>query len=481
MLILALTACFVAVGEIVDFESFPVGNLKNSSQWHAAAISPRTRIIDTRKEYYGKALELFLPERGNSNNIYKFTPVGKGVLAVDFDIKVMARVPSLTLALAPPETTQARIPYESPIWVMWDARLGKVKYYASGWKDICQFEPGKWNHVRIKVFLQGKRAGTFEYNQNGGDAEGVGLKWRNPLQKSKPMAQLWLIGRRTKSGRGSVIIDNLKVYSSAADKISVSAPVAGKVKQNRVKSCSFYSKTLKRHKNYMVVLPEGYQDRKTPWPVVFLFHGRGRNERSLTDNSTTREALFKAKFVTVLPDGDDGWYINSPVRPGDRYNDYIEELIKDAGKQFNISSNPAERGLSGWSMGGYGCTMFAESHSSDFSALAPVIGLLDFPRSGLPKGQSYKVPVNRFGKDQSAWRKLNPINKAACLSKMKIMIITGQKSFDRTMNLNFADRLKKLNIPYTIKMLKGGHTFATVTESIPIIVDFMNKNLYNKH
>src|SRR5690606_24439200 len=105
---------------------------------------------------------------------------------------------------------------------------------------------------------------------------------------------------------------------------------------------------------------------------LFLFHGRGRTERSLIDDPGTRAALLAAPFVTILPDGDDGWYINSPIKTADRYQDYTDEVVQLATVSFNLSTVPAQRGLSGWSMGGYGCTRYAITHHDKFAALAPI-------------------------------------------------------------------------------------------------------------
>lgn len=245
----------------------------------------------------------------------------------------------------------------------------------------------------------------------------------------------------------------------------------------RIMNGSFYSKVLKQKKNFTAVLPEDYNASNKEFSVLYLFHGRGRNERSLVDNPKSLAVFMQAKFITVFPDGDDGWYINSPVRKKDRYNDYMEELMTYAESKLRISSDPAKRGLSGWSMGGYGCTMFAEAHPEKFSALAPIIALLDYPRMGFPKGQSYKIPPDRFGNNEKIWDSYNPIENADKLKNINILLITGQKCFTRTMNQNFAVELKKLNISYELKILKGGHSLDTVLEAIPLVVNFMNKNL----
>jgi len=245
----------------------------------------------------------------------------------------------------------------------------------------------------------------------------------------------------------------------------------------RIHAITFESDTLHQAKTFCAFLPETYTSEQGPWPVLFLFHGRGRHERSLVDDPGARETLLAAPFVTILPDGDDGWYINALTKPEDRYQDYMDEVIAIATERFNLATNPAQRGLSGWSMGGYGCTRFAIAKREKFAALAPIIGLLDFPRTGLPGGQSYTVPEDRFTADPETWAMLNPINHAETLRGLDLCIITGTTAFDRTMNLNFSARLAELEIPHTLHVLPGGHTFDVVRESLPIVVQFMVRSI----
>ena len=241
----------------------------------------------------------------------------------------------------------------------------------------------------------------------------------------------------------------------------------------RILHPSFHSGALGKEKRYSVVLPAGYgADINRRWPVLFLFHGRGRHERSLADDAVCRSALLKAPFVTILPDGDDGWYIDSPFRPKDRYETYMEELVAHCDLTYRVSSRRGLRGLSGWSMGGYGCTMFAARHCADFGVLAPMIGPLDFPREGLPKGQDYAVPPERFGKDPVLWKTFNPINHLGALRGMRLLLQTGTTAFDRTMNENASRRLQLLRIPHVVEKRDGGHTFTVVQKAVPRVVAF---------
>ncbi len=245
----------------------------------------------------------------------------------------------------------------------------------------------------------------------------------------------------------------------------------------RIRAMTFHSHTLDRDKTFCVVLPRKYDQSGGPWPVLVLFHGRGRHERTLIDDQRSRELLLAAPFVTVLPDGDDGWYINSPVQSGDRYQTYVEEVIDAADSHFNLSPQRQSRGLSGWSMGGYGCTLYAETHAKQFAAVAPIIGLLDFPRRGLPDGQSYEVPIERFGSDPKDWRRLNPITQAERLKNTSVLVISADQAFDRMMNENFTRRLKHLGVKHEWRLLKGKHTFDNVRQALPIVIDFMNQSL----
>lgn len=244
----------------------------------------------------------------------------------------------------------------------------------------------------------------------------------------------------------------------------------------RIDVVTFHSDVLGTDKRFGVVKPAGYDaGRDGPWPVLYLFHGRGRHERSLIDHETARAHLLDAPFVIALPDGDDGWYINSPARPEDRYFDYTRETIGVAESMYPLSSDPGERALSGWSMGGYGCVRFAQQRPGRFAAVAPIIGLLDYPSppESFPPGQRYAVPADRFTDDPDVWREHNPLHHAEALRGVAVLQITGGHAFDRTMNLRFSKRLGQSNIDHRYVELTGGHTFDIVVDALPHVIEYV--------
>lgn len=245
--------------------------------------------------------------------------------------------------------------------------------------------------------------------------------------------------------------------------------------ESRIKEEVFYSSALRGEKKYCVVLPRNYHVDALESefaPSLLLLHGRGRNARSLVDDEIAGNELLKADFAIILPNGDDGWYVNSPVDENDKYEDYLTEVVGDAAAKYKISPDRKERGVAGWSMGGYGAAMFAERHNDQFAALATIIGLLDFPREGLPEGQNYQVPVERFGADHSVWSEYNPINNARRLSDTSILLVVADDAFDKTMNLNFSQELDKIGIKHELRRLQGGHSFDVVRTALPLVLDF---------
>ncbi|MBL9201759.1 MAG: hypothetical protein JNL39_14710 [Opitutaceae bacterium] len=206
-------------------------------------------------------------------------------------------------------------------------------------------------------------------------------------------------------------------------------------------------------------------------PVLFLLHGRGRHHRSLIESEAARTALLAAPFHLVLPQGEDGWYVDSPARPADRYATYLAEVIAWAEKNLPLSRAPARTGIAGWSMGGYGAVRFAQAQAGRFGFVASIIGLLDFPRAeDLPAGQNYRVPVARFTGEAATWRTLNPINAVAALRGSTVALVLATRGFELTMNENFLAALAAENISARVHRLDGGHEFSVVERALPLVL-----------
>jgi len=239
---------------------------------------------------------------------------------------------------------------------------------------------------------------------------------------------------------------------------------------DRIEWVEFRSRVLARTKRFCAVLPANYRRTRGDWPILYLLHGRGRHERTLIDDRSCRKILLQASFVMILPQGDDGWYVDSPVRPQDRYASYLAEVMHLTAGRYRLSESPSKRALAGWSMGGYGAVRFAQTHPGRFGLVASIIGLVDFPRTGLPSGQSYPVPIERFGTAPDVWARFNPIHSVGKLRGSRIVLIAADKAFDRTMNENFRRELSRCGLCPDWVLLSGGHTFSVVRQALPIVI-----------
>lgn len=241
---------------------------------------------------------------------------------------------------------------------------------------------------------------------------------------------------------------------------------------DRVWECRFHSPALDRETRYTVVMPETPSPQPGHTPLVLLLHGAGRHCRTLIDAPKARRQLLSAPFATVMPNGAGGWWVDSPARAASRCQALVGDVLKDAESRFAIGGSPERRGLTGWSMGGFGCTLYAESHRHEFSALAPMIGLLDFPNPILPRHQNHSVPAV-LGPEPE---RFNPMLRARELEGLDILLITGDGAFDVQMNRNFHAKLEQLRIAHEYIVLPGqAHTFACVEQCLEQVVRFFRE------
>lgn len=241
------------------------------------------------------------------------------------------------------------------------------------------------------------------------------------------------------------------------------------VAEDRIVAAHVTSLALGRALPIAVIVPARAAQRAAP--VLFILHGRGRNHRTLLDSPVARAALLAAPFYVVLPEGEDGWYVDGQGDDDARYGSYLAEVVAWAGALFPLATEARRRGIAGWSMGGYGAVRFAETHPAGFGFVASIIGLLDFPRPAtLPDGQNYAVPVRRFTADPAVWETYNPLPAIASLRDTRLLLILGSHGFERTMNENFLAALEARGMRASVHRLDGGHEFSLVERALPLVI-----------
>jgi S-formylglutathione hydrolase FrmB len=250
-----------------------------------------------------------------------------------------------------------------------------------------------------------------------------------------------------------------------------------------IEKVTIISNELGATKKFVVVLPDGYYASEKKWPVVYIFHGKGCSENTLVDIESVRDYFLSSPFFIIMPDGDNSWYINSPVNANSEYESYISEVMQIAESNYRISDDPDCRGLIGWSMGGYGVIRYAERHKEEFNSVASIIGVIDYPSLGRGRDVVENGEDEIFGVDQETWDNFNPINDVEALSKKNILLIAGSNdNMTKDMNANFDAKLNDLTIDHQYVVIQGGHDFnMVINDAIPVALSDMKDWLKPKH
>jgi len=139
-------------------------------------------------------------------------------------------------------------------------------------------------------------------------------------------------------------------------------------------------------RSMLVYLPQSYASSPNRrYPVVYLLHGYGGDERGWTGYAPIKPAmdtLVRAgvvrEMIIVMPNGNNAlggsFYTNSATTGN--WDDFIaRDLIAFVDKKYRTIARPESRGLAGHSMGGYGTFAVGMRHAGDvFGALYSLSG-----------------------------------------------------------------------------------------------------------
>jgi S-formylglutathione hydrolase FrmB len=256
---------------------------------------------------------------------------------------------------------------------------------------------------------------------------------------------------------------------------------AGAQSQERADCRAFRSAILQSSVRYCVYLPASYSaaNAKTrKYAVLYLLHGLGGNEQSIAlDGEWTalqdlRRENKAGEFLVVAPDGWDTFYIDS--RDGKTpYSDFfVREFVPFVERTYRVRRERAARGITGFSMGGYGALRMAFAYPELFGSVSAHSGaLMRAPPQGVSAGASSgnlaaQLLAKVFGNpiDRKFWELNSPYvlarKNAAALLKMKIYFDCGTEDsygFYRGAS-ELHETLDSLKIPHEFHLYPGGHS-----------------------
>lgn len=238
--------------------------------------------------------------------------------------------------------------------------------------------------------------------------------------------------------------------------------------------CILNSSVLGQKMNFSLVLPPDYEI-KTELPVMFVLHGLGRDHLTVVNNEKLRNNFVDAGFITVFPEGKQGWYIDSEVQTDSKFQSYLMELIGMIKARFKVSRQPEQWVITGWSMGAFGSANYVMRNPGVFKTMGTIIGLLDFPNSSYAKTDNFGVSA-LFPADKSRWEQYQAARFPECFKAMNIIQIVGSSAFDAKMNQAFHAALLKAKIPHEYIEVDGGHEWSVVEKGLPRLLEFAVKS-----
>ena len=251
--------------------------------------------------------------------------------------------------------------------------------------------------------------------------------------------------------------------------------------QERADCRAFPSAILNSPVHYCVFLPASYSSPATKaqrYPVLYVLHGLGGNERemALSGEWTALQDLRRdhkaGDFLVVAPDGWDTFYINSRDGKTLYGNFFLREFMPFIEHAYRIRAERAARGITGFSMGGYGALRIGFAHPELFGSVsAHSAALMRDPPQGVNAGASAgnlaaRILTNVFGNpiDRKFWDLNSPFllakKNSALLAKTKIYFDCGtEDSYGFNRGASEMDQaLNSLKIPHEFHLYPGGHS-----------------------
>ncbi len=285
----------------------------------------------------------------------------------------------------------------------------------------------------------------------------------------------------------------------------------------------FDSAALGVGKRVVVYLPAGYETSGKRYPVFYYLHGLGGDETNWVEGGQLDETAdaLALEAIVVMPDGDDGFYADSPKRvdydacrkdgtgllfPGrprlttctraSNYETYItKDLVGWVDATYRTLASRDGRAIAGLSMGGFGALALGMRHPDLFAAAASHSGVDALLYEGpfpYAKGKvklatdvtswGGRLPFGAwvrgiFGTDLATWKAYDPATLALTVEPGKPALYLDCGTEDGFMLHHHAaylhDVLANRGIDHEFFLGPGGHDFAFWRARLPKSLAFL--------
>ncbi len=233
----------------------------------------------------------------------------------------------------------------------------------------------------------------------------------------------------------------------------------------------FYSRALDRYMTYYVYLPPGLMTEGRRYPVLYMLHGGGGSKDEwpayglVDDVDQLIMAKEIAPLIVVLPQGDEGYWVNWP-NGGPQWGDYVaRDLRRQVDATYRTVPDAAHRAIGGLSMGGAGALQLAFNHPD-------VFGVVGAHSPALHVDDETFSEIYGTGSDFAQREPIDLAADAPGIASVKIWIDAGSDDpwlqRDEMLHQNLVDR----NIAHNWNILDGQHDGDYWIQNLPLYLRF---------
>lgn len=246
------------------------------------------------------------------------------------------------------------------------------------------------------------------------------------------------------------------------------------------------SRILQTTVSLNVIMPyDTLKEKKAEKPaVLYLLHGLYGSHNSWVENSNIVRYVKKKNLCVVMPSMNNTFYVNNIFKM--KYLDFMAyELPVFIENTFSVSNRRQDTFICGLSMGGYGAVRIALERNEKFAAAASLSGALDiaaiskFGMSGFDEAIVNSFKTN-FGENGVSYGEENDLfyilqEKSKQKVKPEIFQYCGKQDYLYDINLNFKNRIEKLDFSHSYYESDGSHNWDFWDEKIKDVLEKFEK------
>ena len=243
------------------------------------------------------------------------------------------------------------------------------------------------------------------------------------------------------------------------------------------------SQAMGRNIKNVVIVPEKYfidslQDAH--YPVLYLLHGAMGCYSDWTEKGDIDALANRYDCIIVCPDGQDSWYVDSPVDPKMQFETYVsKELVEYIVSHYRTIANRYMRAITGLSMGGHGALSLAWKHPDVFWSCGSMSGCTDI--TNYPDSWRIKERLGVYADNQQRWKEHSVYYLASKLKSsplkpaQNIIIDDGLKDIFIKDNIALHDYLVEQGIDHDFTVRPGRHSWDYWVNALDYHMVFFSK------